>query len=119
MVVKKRERFNAQLYESQQQIQSESVLICPLCGRTMELGITTDEHHLIPKSMGGKDKYLLHKICHQKIHTTLTERELARHFNNWESLRAHPEIAQFIAWVKKRPSNYIDRNRKTQRMRKR
>ena len=119
MVVKKRMRFNPRLYESQQQMQSESAPGCPLCGRLMETGITTDEHHLIPKSMGGKEKYLLHKICHQKIHATLTERELARHFHTWESLQTHPEIAEFIAWVKKRPSTYIDRNRKTQRMRKR
>lgn len=85
---------------------------CPLCGRELIPGPSVDEHHLVPKSKGGVNKELMHKVCHQKIHSLLTEAELARNFHTWESLKAHPELAKFIAWVSKRPPAYMDRNRR-------
>lgn len=85
---------------------------CPLCGRAMIVGPTTDEHHLIPKSKGGVDKFRVHKVCHQKIHATLTETELARNYHTWQNLKAHPEIAKFLAWIKNKPIDYLDKNRK-------
>lgn len=83
---------------------------CPLCGRMMVPGPTTDEHHLVPKSQKGRDKFLVHRICHTKIHATISEKELARHFHTWEALRAHPEIAAFIEWVAKKPPEFVGRN---------
>ncbi|MDY0871861.1 HNH endonuclease [Dongia rigui] len=53
----------------------------------------------------------LHKICHQAIHALLSEAELARDFSTVDALRAHPALARFIAWVKKRPAHYQDRSR--------
>ena len=44
---------------------------CPLCGRVLEPGASVDEHHLVPKSKGGKVKSLIHRICHRKIHEKL------------------------------------------------
>lgn len=52
---------------------------------------------------------LLHDICHREIHATLTETELAREFNTVETLRAHPRLAKFIAWVQKRPPGFRSR----------
>lgn len=80
---------------------------CPLCARPLITGPSVDEHHLIPRSQGGKEKFLVHKICHQKIHQTLTEKELARSYASWVSLQAHPEIATFIGWVRKRPPEFL------------
>ncbi len=87
-----------------------AALLCPLCGRPMVPGPTSDEHHLVPKSRKGRDKFLVHRVCHTKIHATLTEKELADHYNTWEALRAQPEIAAFISWVRKKPPEFIDRN---------
>ena len=51
------------------------MLMCPLCNR--ELGTEwIDEHHLIPKTFKGKETITLHRICHEKIHSTFSEREL-------------------------------------------
>ena len=50
---------------------------CPLCGRMLEPGPSVDDHHLVPRSQGGKTKTTIHRICHRKIHATLSERELA------------------------------------------
>ena len=52
---------------------------------------------------------LLHHICHKQIHATLTEAELARHYNTPEALRSHPDLARFAAWIAKRPPDFISR----------
>jgi hypothetical protein len=68
-------------------------------------------HHLIPKLKGGKGGpvVLLHDICHREIHATLTEAELAREFHEIAALQAHPRLAKFIAWVRKRPPEFRSR----------
>lgn len=86
---------------------SSGPLACPLCARPLLAGPSIDEHHLTPRSQGGREKFLVHKICHQKIHQTLSEKELARSYASWESLRAHPDISAFIAWVRRRPPEFI------------
>lgn len=80
---------------------------CPLCGRVLILGPSVDEHHLVPKSQGGREKFLVHRVCHQKIHQALKPRELSRQFSTWEALKQHPDIEKFIEWVQKRPPEFI------------
>jgi 5-methylcytosine-specific restriction endonuclease McrA len=77
---------------------------CPLCSRPIMPGDPADEHHLIPRSQGGRQKFLLHKLCHKTIHATLTEVELARSYYTWPALQAHPQIARYIEWVRGRPT---------------
>jgi len=91
---------------------------CPLCGRILVPGPSADEHHLVPKSQRGREKFLVHRICHTKIHATLTEKQLAAQFHTWEALRAHPEIAAFIAWVQKKPPLFTGRNIKSRTLRR-
>lgn len=82
--------------------------ICPLCGRPIPTEAKQSLHHLIPKLKGGKGGpvVLLHQICHSEIHATLTEAELARSYHSIDSLKAHPRLAKFIAWVSKRPPGF-------------
>ena len=49
---------------------------------------------------------MLHQICHNEIHATLTEAELARDYHTIDALRGHPRLATFIAWVGKRPPGF-------------
>jgi hypothetical protein len=83
---------------------------CPLCSRPLVPGPSVDEHHLVPKSRAGRDKFLVHRVCHTKIHATLGEKELAQRYNTWEALRVHPQIAAFIDWVQRKPPEFMDRN---------
>jgi hypothetical protein len=85
---------------------------CPLCARPLVAGRSVDEHHLVPKSQGGRQTYTVHRICHRKIHATLSEKELAREFATWAALQAHPEIASFVAWVQKKTPEYYDNSLK-------
>ncbi|WP_317057038.1 HNH endonuclease [Roseovarius rhodophyticola] len=82
--------------------------ICPLCRRPIPPEAKQSQHHLIPKLKGGKggETVLLHQICHNEIHATLTEAELARDYATIEALRAHPRLEKFVAWIAKRPPGF-------------
>lgn len=82
--------------------------ICPLCLRPIPPDARQSLHHLIPKLKGGKGGpvVLLHQICHNEIHATLTEAELARDYATPQALRAHPRLAKFVKWVAKRPAGF-------------
>lgn len=88
----------------------ETTELCPLCGRP--LAHPYNRHHLLPLSKGGRGTttVLLHRICHDKIHSVFTEMELKRHFNTIERLQESEEIASFIKWVQKKEPEYYNRS---------
>jgi 5-methylcytosine-specific restriction endonuclease McrA len=104
--------------QTQQARWSEPPLICPLCDRFIPES-QKDAHHLVPKSKGGKATEYLHRICHRQIHGLLTETELARNYNTVDALRAHAEMAKFIAWVKTKPDDFMQRVSKSSRLKRR
>ena len=87
--------------------------ICAICERPLIEGRHINAHHLIPKTYKGTETILIHVICHTKIHSIFTERELFDFYHTVERLRDHPEMAKFIAWVSKKAPDYRDRNRLT------
>ncbi|CAG9179027.1 HNH endonuclease signature motif containing protein [Cupriavidus pampae] len=113
MVVKRRLRANApdQLGPPTTPVAADAR--CPLCGRTLLDDTSTDLHHPIPRSQGGRDVVPMHRVCHQKIHSVFTEAELAATYHDWTALRAHPVIAAFIRWIARKPPGFYDRNRTT------
>ena len=70
---------------------------CFLCGRP--LGRRVEWHHPLPRSRGGRETVPVHPICHRAIHAVLSNKELERQYVTAEALRAHADIARFIAWV--------------------
>ena len=95
--------------------QQPAVLICPLCDRAIPKS-QRDEHHLIPKSHGGRHTAVLHRICHRQIHAIFTETELARQYNTVEQLRLQAEMISFIEWVRLKPDDFFERARKSRRL---
>ena len=87
---------------------------CVLCGR--QTNDATD-HHLFPKSRarGHKGRKRRSKVeeprrtepacrgCHRMVHALFSTKELERDLNTVEKLKAHPEMAEFIEWVRDRP----------------
>lgn len=71
----------------------------------------------MPKTFKGKEQFPIHKICHRKIHSVFTEKELLNDFHTWEALRATPEIEAFIAWVSKKEPGFYARTVSTNRKR--
>ena len=104
------------LMQQEQPVVAQVGLVCPLCDRKIPPS-QRDAHHLVPKSKGGRDTEYLHRICHRQIHALFTETELARQFNSVEALLAHPDMANYVAWVKTKPNDFMERTRKSQRLR--
>ena len=94
---------------------ANSETICPLCKRTIDHPMDANRHHLLPRSKGGKngEVVILHRICHQKIHSVFTEKELAEKYNTIEALLKTDQIRKFVKWVEKKPSGFYDSNRTT------
>ena len=81
---------------------------CPLCGRLLGT-VNIDRHHLVPRTFKGKEQFPIHKICHRKIHSAFTERELLQAYHTWEALRGHDEMRSFIDWVANKPPGFYTR----------
>lgn len=77
---------------------------CALCGRP--LGTRTEWHHVLPKSLGGRETVPLHPICHRAIHAAVPNKVLARAFPTLEALREEPEMARFLKWVANKPADF-------------
>jgi hypothetical protein len=94
---------------------NESKLLgnCPICDREMYQGSSVNEHHLIPKTFGGKKTVLIHRICHQKIHSIFSERELEKVYHTIESLIQHDEMKKFIKWLRNKPATFYVHNDRT------
>lgn len=93
-------------------------MICPLCQREMIEGPTIDDHHLIPKTFKGTETILIHKICHNKIHSVFTERELAKYFHTIERLLESEEMQKFVVWVSKKAPDFYSSNVRTNKRKK-
>ena len=89
------------------------VPVCPLCLRPIPADVRQSVHHLVPKLKGGAKgpRVLLHQICHNEIHSVLTEAELARAYDTPEKLRAHPALAKFVNWIAGKPPGFHSRTK--------
>lgn len=110
-----RRKRNKHAEETPEEILPEGEVLCPLCGRP--LAAPANKHHLIPLSRGGKGTttVLMHKICHDKIHSVLTEAEIKRGYSTIEALQQQEEIARFIRWVSSRPPEFYDKSTRRKR----
>lgn len=94
---------------------------CALCERLVSF---TSGHHLIPRMRHNNRARRVHtteelnskvgfcRDCHRMVHALLSERQLEREFNTIELLRAQPDVARYLVWVRGRPEGVVSRTRK-------
>jgi hypothetical protein len=85
---------------------------CALCERTVR---QISKHHLIPKSEGGREVVNLCAPCHKTLHQFFSNRTLLNELHTIERLRAEPEIARYLEWVRKQPDRAIRVHRRRER----
>lgn len=76
---------------------------CPLCLRDIPEKNLSD-HHLVPKSRGGKETLAICVDCHRQLHALFTNKQLADDFNTVDAIMADERFAKFAKWVSKRPA---------------
>jgi hypothetical protein len=72
--------------------------LCPLCERP---NYFPSDHHLIPKSRGGRVTKTICADCHRAIHATFSNKELEKTYHTVEALLAHPDFAKVIAFLRR------------------
>lgn len=90
--------------------------LCPICHR--EYGGEVQYHHLKPVTFKTRTKEVhdennlikIHRVCHQKIHATFSEKDLLNYYHTIDRLLSHEEIQKFIKWVKNKPLDFYDKN---------
>ena len=82
-------------------------------------GYSTNLHHLKPKCKKGKETVELHKICHNKIHSLFTEKELLKYYHTVERILAYNEMAEFVKWVSNKPLDFYVNTKQNTRKRRR
>jgi len=75
---------------------------CPLCGREVP---KVSDHHLVPKSRGGRETLPICLDCHKSVHAFFTNKELETTYNTVESLLADESFGKHIKWLSKQDSN--------------
>ena len=75
----------------------------PVCELCLRESVRFTEHHLVPRSRGGKygPKARLCPTCHRQLHAMFSEKTLANELNSIERLRADPDFAGYLKWASK------------------
>jgi hypothetical protein len=98
-----------------QDVEPEPV-ICPLCERVIP-DDQIDDHHLVPKSKGGKVKVSMHQICHSHIHAAFTDAQLAKKYSTISAILEDAAMQKFVSWVKPKPAGFDDKAEERDRRR--
>lgn len=69
---------------------------CPLCERP---NLNPSDHHLVPRSRGGKQTLAICRDCHHAVHAVLTNKELEAKYHTVVELLAHAELSKMIAFI--------------------
>ncbi|MEB3280615.1 MAG: HNH endonuclease [Lyngbya sp.] len=77
---------------------------CELCERDLpQLTV----HHLVPRQKTKRKKLdpgptvEICSACHRQIHRLFDNTRLANELNSLDALRSEPQMAKFLAWVRK------------------
>jgi hypothetical protein len=86
--------------------------LCPMCERVIP-DDQKEDHHLVPKSKGGRVTVCLHHVCHRQIHAIFSDTQLAKKFSTIDALLEDPAVQKFVTWVKSKPPGFSDSARES------
>lgn len=81
----------------------DAITFCSFCGMKAPVNM----HHIVPKSVGGKDTVPTCKVCEDYIHSTWSHKELRDKFNTIESILESEVFQKFLKWRRKQPASTI------------
>lgn len=96
---------------------NEEKLYCTLLCKREVPELT--EHHLVPKSRGGKETVSICRDCHRQIHALFENKILENDLNTIELLIANEEFARYLKWVAKKPFGAVKKARRSKETRSR
>lgn len=82
------------------ELQAREVIpdLCPICER---LNYYPSDHHMVPRSRGGRTTEMICRDCHKAIHSLFTNKELEEKYHTADVLLANEEFAKMIAFISK------------------
>ena len=89
---------------------------CPLCLREVE---QVSDHHLIPKSRGGKETLPICLDCHNAVHAFFTNKELELIYNSVDVLLTNEKFYKHIQWLSKQSTSKRHKSKRVKNKRKR
>jgi 5-methylcytosine-specific restriction enzyme A len=86
-------------------------ITCELCHREVERYTV---HHLVPRARGGRfgPRANLCPTCHRQVHALFSETTLAQELYSIDLLRANPQVAAYLKWVRKQQGGALFRVRR-------
>lgn len=92
-----------------------SVEQCILCNR--DVPFLTD-HHVVPKSRGGKKSIAICRDCHRQLHALFDNKTLERQLCSVELIMANNEFCKYLKWISKRPFGVVHKARQSKSRKK-
>ena len=89
---------------------------CQLCEREVP---SVSEHHVIPKSLGGKDTIEVCKDCHRQIHALFDNKKLSTELNRTELIINNESFSKYLKWIRNRPYGSAHKSKRSRETRKR
>jgi hypothetical protein len=73
-------------------------LLCPICERP---NYHPSDHHMVPRSRGGKSTETICADCHRACHACFSNKELETTFNTIEKLLSNETFAGTVKFIAK------------------
>lgn len=91
-------------------------LLCPICERP---NYHPSDHHMVPRSRGGKSTETICGDCHKAIHTCFTNKELEETFHTVEVLLTNEMFVGMVKFISKQdPGGKVTTRKSKDRLRR-
>ncbi len=91
-------------------------LLCPICERP---NYRPSDHHMVPRSRGGKSTETICCDCHRAIHSSFSNKELEETFHTVEALLTNETFAKMIKFISKQdPGGRVSTKKSKERLKK-